>query len=68
MKIYDNGAPFQSGFQQGYGLRSVNEKIKLLGGENASFEVFNEVPTAIDNYHDNPGKYILIRLPKKYAL
>lgn len=66
VKIYDNGPPFQSGFQQGYGLRSVNEKIKLLGGENASFEVFNELPVDIDNYHEDPNKYILIRLPKKF--
>ncbi|GAB3524112.1 sensor histidine kinase [Emticicia fontis] len=68
LKIYDNGTPFQSGFQRGYGLRSVQEKIKLLGGENASFEVFNELPMNIDNYHENPGKYILIRLPKKFKL
>jgi sensor histidine kinase YesM len=66
LKIYDNGAPFQSGFQQGYGLRSVNEKIKLLGGENASFEVSNESPEDINNYHEQPTKYILIRLPKKF--
>ncbi|RYU97583.1 sensor histidine kinase [Emticicia agri] len=65
LKIYDNGIPFSSGFQQGYGLRSVNEKIKLLGGENATFELYNESSMGIDNYHDNPGKYILIRLPKK---
>ncbi len=68
LKIYDNGIPFQSGFQQGYGLRSVNEKIKLLGGENATFEVFNKSDVSISNYHEHPTKYILIRLPKKYKL
>ncbi|MBA4850870.1 sensor histidine kinase [Emticicia sp. BO119] len=67
LKIYDNGQPFQSGFQYGYGLRSVNEKIKLLGGENASFAVFNESPTNQEKYHENPTKYILVHLPKKYA-
>lgn len=68
VKIYDNGAPFHTGFQQGYGLRSVNEKIKLLGGENASFEVFNESPMYTENYHEHPNKYILIHLPKKLKI
>ncbi|RFS16291.1 sensor histidine kinase [Emticicia sp. C21] len=67
LKIYDNGVLFQSGFQQGYGLRSIHEKIKLLGGENATVEVFNESPVSINNYHEYPTKYILIRLPKKYT-
>lgn len=65
LRIYDNGMPFNPGFQQGYGLRSVNEKIKLLGGEYASFTIFNESPVGIANYHDNPAKYILIRLPRR---
>ncbi|WP_337044682.1 sensor histidine kinase [Emticicia sp. 17c] len=68
LKIYDNGVPFSAGFQQGYGLRSVNEKIKLLGGKNASFELFNEPMVSSENYHTPSGKYILIRLPQKIKL
>lgn len=49
--MHDNGFPFPDNIHSGYGLQSTQDKLRLLGGENASMEIKNE-----------PKKYILIRL------
>ena len=66
LKVYDNGPLFTDGFQEGYGLRSVHEKLKLLGGEGADWAVFNQGLSPEVNYHENPSKYVLLRLKKKF--
>lgn len=42
ISIFDNGAPFPTQVSSGYGLRSTEEKLRLLGGENASMEIHSE--------------------------
>ncbi|MFN8344563.1 MAG: histidine kinase [Spirosomataceae bacterium] len=66
LKVYDNGALFEDDFQDGYGLRSVHEKLKLLGGDGADLTVFNQQPPPEINCHEHPTKYVLLRLKKKF--
>jgi LytS/YehU family sensor histidine kinase len=39
--IHDNGAPFPENIQVGYGLQSTYDKLRLLGGKDASLEIKN---------------------------
>ncbi|MCU0439629.1 MAG: histidine kinase [Raineya sp.] len=41
IEIADNGVPFPENFQVGYGLRSTQEKLRLLGGKDARMEIEN---------------------------
>jgi sensor histidine kinase YesM len=41
VEIADNGVPFPENFQVGYGLKSTQEKLKLLGGKDARMEIEN---------------------------
>lgn len=68
IKVYDNGALFLDGFQDGYGLRSVQEKLKLLGGQGANLSIFNQQSSTDENYHEHPTKYVLLRLRKIFSL
>lgn len=56
ISIFDNGVPFPSQINLGYGLRSTKEKLELLGGENATMEILNE----------KEGKTIKITLEKRF--
>lgn len=37
--VIDNGAPFPTEIQQGYGLRSTQDKLRLLCGEDATMDI-----------------------------
>jgi len=50
--IYDNGPAFADNFFTGYGLQSIQDKLKLLYGENASLDIQN------DDY-----KQVIIQIP-----
>jgi two-component system, LytTR family, sensor kinase len=66
MQVRDNGPAFQTDLQQGYGLRAVYEKIKLLGGEGACIEIIGsdrQVPPIA-----GPWKYVEIKLRKRESI
>jgi len=50
IEVHDNGVPFPEQLQQGYGLRSTQEKLTLLGGTNARMEILNGSYKAIRLY------------------
>ena len=50
--MYDNGPEFPDEPVSGYGLQSIQEKLKLIYGE-----------TAYLNWQNNPEKKITIQLP-----
>ena len=52
LKVHDNGAPFSDNFFTGYGLQSIQDKLKLLYGNKASFDIEN-----------NDYKQIIISIP-----
>ena len=52
IKIHDNGPDFGESVGGGFGLRSIKEKLKIVYGERANFEVKNE-----------PEKAVIITLP-----
>jgi two-component system, LytTR family, sensor kinase len=52
IKIHDNGPDFGEAVGGGFGLRSIKEKLKIVYGEKAIFEVKNE-----------PEKAVIITLP-----
>ena len=52
IKIHDNGPDFGEAVGGGFGLRSIKEKLKIVYGEKANFEVKNE-----------PEKAVIITLP-----
>lgn len=56
ISVFDNGAPFPTQVNLGYGLRSTEEKLELLGGENAVMEITNE----------KEGKTIKVTLEKRF--
>jgi LytS/YehU family sensor histidine kinase len=56
ISVFDNGAPFPAQVNLGYGLRSTEEKLELLGGENAVMEILNE----------KEGKTIKVTLEKRF--
>jgi len=47
IEIRDNGVPFPENLQVGYGLRSTQEKLRLLGGDGAKMEIENGENKAI---------------------
>ncbi len=54
IKIHDNGVPFPDNIFSGYGLKSIQDKLRLLSGEKASMTINNE-----------PEKAVILSLPKK---
>lgn len=52
IKIHDNGPDFGEAVGGGFGLRSIKEKLKIVYGEKANFEVKNE-----------PEKAVIITIP-----
>jgi len=63
--ISDNGAPFPNQINTGYGLRSTQDKLRLLMGEDAKMEIINGKNNFIIN-GDNikPSKSIRILMKK----
>ena len=57
ISVFDNGAPFPTHVNLGYGLKSTEEKLELLGGENAVMEILNE----------KEGKTIKMILEKRFG-
>ncbi|MBC7892086.1 MAG: histidine kinase, partial [Sphingobacteriaceae bacterium] len=41
LRLHDNGPPFPETLQGGYGLQSIRDKLRLLGGEGARLELVN---------------------------
>jgi len=54
IKIHDNGPAFDELLGGGFGLRSIKEKLKIVYGEKAQFDIQNE-----------PNKAIIITLPNQ---
>jgi sensor histidine kinase YesM len=54
IKIHDNGVPFPDNIFSGYGLKSIQDKLRLLSGEKASMTINNE-----------PEKAVILSLPKQ---
>ncbi len=54
IKIHDNGVPFPDNIFSGYGLKSIQDKLRLLSGEKASMTINNE-----------PEKAVILTLPKQ---
>jgi two-component system, LytTR family, sensor kinase len=54
IKIHDNGVPFPDDIFSGYGLKSIQDKLRLLSGERASMTISNE-----------PEKAVILSLPKQ---
>ena len=54
IKIHDNGVPFPDDIFSGYGLKSIQDKLRLLSGEKASMSIVNE-----------PEKAVILSLPKQ---
>lgn len=54
IKIHDNGMPFPDNIFSGYGLKSIQDKLRLLSGEKASMTINNE-----------PEKAVILSLPKR---
>jgi two-component system, LytTR family, sensor kinase len=66
MQVRDNGPAFKHDLQNGYGLQSVSEKIRLLGGEGAHMEIVgdtDEVPPVA-----GPWKYVGLKLRKRESI
>ena len=57
IKIHDNGVPFPDDIFSGYGLKSIQDKLRLLSGERASMSIVNE-----------PQKAVILSLPKQNNL
>ena len=47
IKIHDNGVPFPDDIFSGYGLKSIQDKLRLLSGEKASMSIVNELEKAV---------------------
>jgi two-component system, LytTR family, sensor kinase len=54
IKIHDNGLPFPDNIFSGYGLKSIQDKLRLLSGEKASMTINNK-----------PEKAVILSLPKR---
>lgn len=52
LRIHDNGPAFPENFFTGYGLQSIQDKLKLLYGEQATFDIQN-----------SDYKQVIIQLP-----
>lgn len=57
--VSDNGPSFSPDFQPGYGLQSIYDKIKLLGGKDASFQIVDVRKDVQDEF-----KYIVVKVRK----
>jgi two-component system, LytTR family, sensor kinase len=57
IKINDNGVPFPDDIFSGYGLKSIQDKLRLLSGEKAVMSIVNE-----------PEKAVILSLPKENNL
>lgn len=55
IKIHDNGVAFPDNIFSGYGLKSIQDKLRLLSGEKASMTINNE-----------PEKAVILSLPKHH--
>lgn len=53
IEIQDNGVPFPDTIFSGYGLKSIQDKLRLLSGKKASMTINNE-----------PVKAVILSLPK----
>ncbi|MCU0353703.1 MAG: histidine kinase [Cytophagales bacterium] len=58
--ITDNGVPFPAQLATGYGLRSTQDKLRLLMGETARMEIVNPTDGA-------PDKAVRITMPKRFS-
>lgn len=47
IKIHDNGMPFPNDIFSGYGLKSIQDKLRLLSGEKATMSIENEPEKAV---------------------
>ncbi len=47
IKIQDNGVPFPDDIFSGYGLKSIQDKLRLLSGEKAGMSIVNEPEKAV---------------------
>lgn len=47
IKIHDNGGPFPTDIFSGYGLKSIQDKLRLLSGEKATMSIVNEPEKAV---------------------
>ena len=47
IKIHDNGMPFPNDIFSGYGLKSIQDKLRLLSGEKATMSIMNEPEKAV---------------------
>lgn len=47
IKIHDNGVPFPDDIFSGYGLKSIQDKLRLLSGEKATMSIVNEPEKAV---------------------
>ena len=47
IKIHDNGVPFPNDIFSGYGLKSIQDKLRLLSGEKATMSILNEPEKAV---------------------
>ena len=47
IKIHDNGVPFPNDIFSGYGLKSIQDKLRLLSGEKATMSIVNEPEKAV---------------------
>jgi two-component system, LytTR family, sensor kinase len=48
LSVSDNGPAFQENMGAGYGIRSIQDKLKLLYGENGRIELHNEPGKSVD--------------------
>ncbi|WP_188767245.1 histidine kinase [Emticicia aquatilis] len=55
LSVHDSGKPFPEEMASGYGLRSINEKLRLIYGKNAHLEIQN----------DKTYKAVIITIKKK---
>ena len=57
IKLFDNGIAFPEPLNAGYGLQSIQDKLRLLCGENASLELLNA-----------PYKHVCLQMPLLYEI
>ncbi len=67
--IFDNGAPFPEQLITGYGLRSTQDKLRLLMGDEARMEIINKRSSYSDgnDFAQQEHKAIQITMPKQFA-
>ncbi|MDJ1481362.1 histidine kinase [Cytophagaceae bacterium YF14B1] len=67
--IFDNGVPFPEQLITGYGLRSTQDKLRLLMGEDARMEIINgrSISSQGDDFVNQPHKAIKITVKKQFS-